>query len=68
MTVASQLKQTMSVLKGTVNTLETFASYTENSEAKKVLDMNIEKINSVVKDFEDRIGLIEFEEPQYKGF
>ena len=68
MTVASQLKQTMSTLKGSISTLETFASYTENAEAKDVLERNIKKISSVVDGFENRIKSIEFEEPQYKGF
>jgi len=68
MTVASKLKQTMSSLKGSMATLETFAAYTENPEAKDVLERNIQKIKGVVDGFENRLKVVEFEEPQYKGF
>ena len=68
MTVASQLKQTMSSLKGSVATLETFATYSENTEAKDVLEKNIQRIKGVVDKFENRLKVVEFEEPQYKGF
>lgn len=68
MTVGTQVKQTMASLKGAMVTLETFASAEENREARDILARNVEKINEVIGDIEKRVGLMEFEEPQYKGF
>lgn len=68
MTISSQVKQTIASLKGTQATLKTFASIEENQETKQTLNRNITRINDVVKDLEKRLGVLEFEEPQYKGF
>lgn len=68
MTVASRVKQTLASLKGTQATLETFASSEQNPEAKAVLSRNSQKIKLVVTDMEKRLSVLEFEEPQYKGF
>lgn len=68
MTVASRVKQTLAGLKGVQATLETFASFEENPETKAVLNRNTQRMNQVIRDMEKRIGVLEFEEPQYKGF
>jgi len=68
MTVSAQVKQTLVSLKGVQSTLETFASIEENHEVKDTLTRNSQKINLVIGELEKRIGVLEFEEPQYKGF
>ncbi|TYO97293.1 DUF1657 domain-containing protein [Desulfallas thermosapovorans] len=68
MTVSSQVKQTIASLKGTRATLESFASIESNQQAKQVLQKNIVRLEGVIKDLENRLGVLEFEEPQYKGF
>ena len=66
MTVATQVKQTLANLKGLEATLNSFASIEENREAKEVLFRNAERISNVIKDVEDRVVVLEYEEPQYK--
>jgi len=68
MTISAQVRQTLASLKGVQATLETFASSEENQEAKAILSRNTQRINHVVRDMEKRLGVLEFEEPQYKGF
>lgn len=68
MTIGAQVKQTIASLKGVRFTLESFASIEENPESKDALWQNIQRINGVIKDLEKRAGVLEFEEPQYKGF
>ncbi|MCG9967361.1 DUF1657 domain-containing protein [Pelotomaculum terephthalicicum JT] len=68
MTISAQVRQTLASLKGVQATLETFASSEENQEAKAILRRNTQRINHVVRDMEKRLSVLEFEEPQYKGF
>ncbi len=68
MTIGAQVKQTIASLKGVQSTLESFASMEENQESKDALWRNTRQINGVIKDLEKRAGVLEFEEPQYKGF
>lgn len=68
MTVSAQVKQTLASLKGARATIETFASVEENPEAKEALDRNLKRIGQVMESMEKRLSVLEFEEPQYKGF
>jgi len=68
MTVGAQVKQTIASLKGARATLETMASIEENRDARAVLAGSVRRIDQIIKDMEKRVGAIEFEEPQYKGF
>lgn len=68
MTISAQVKQTLASLKGAQATLETFASLEQNPEAKAVYSRSTQRINHVIRDMEKRLGVLEFEEPQYKGF
>jgi len=68
MTISAQVKQTLASLKGVQATLETFASFEENLKAKTILSRNTQRINHVIRDMEKRLSVLEFEEPQYKGF
>ncbi len=68
MTVATQLKQTLAGLKSAQANLETFAMQTQNPQAKQLFTSAAEQTKTVVQSLEPRIGEIEKEEPQYKGF
>ncbi|MCL6610793.1 MAG: DUF1657 domain-containing protein [Peptococcaceae bacterium] len=68
MTVAAQVKQTLAGLKGAQAALEAFASIEENPEAKFVLSRNADRLKQVIGDLHRRVGVLEYEEPQYKGF
>jgi hypothetical protein len=68
MTISGEVKQTLASLKGVSATLVSFASIEENPEAKAVLCRNMQRINGVIKDLDERVRVLEFEEPQYKGF
>lgn len=68
MTVASQVKQTLASLKGVQATLKNLATVEENREAKEVFINNARKIEEVIGNIEKRVGVLEYDEPQYKGF
>ncbi|TEB07847.1 hypothetical protein Psch_01402 [Pelotomaculum schinkii] len=68
MTISAQVKQTLASLKGIEATLEDFSRIEENTEAKEVLRRNAQRVNQVIGNFEKRLSVLEFEEPQYKGF
>ncbi|HOV79065.1 MAG TPA: DUF1657 domain-containing protein [Bacillota bacterium] len=68
MTVGAQVKQTLAGLKGARAALENFVAVEENPEAKAVLSRNLHKVGRVIADMEKRLAVLEFEEPQYKGF
>jgi len=68
MTISAQVKQTLASLKVVQGTLETFSSSGEKPEAKEILSSNSQKIAIIIKDLEKRLSVLEFEEPQYKGF
>ncbi|OLO42643.1 hypothetical protein BTR23_01120 [Alkalihalophilus pseudofirmus] len=68
MTVASQVKQCLSTLKGIEASLNTFSIETEDEEARQVFHETCLTTRKVIGDIEKRIGELEREEPQYNGF
>ncbi len=68
MTVSSQTKQTLASLKGVQATLETFALHEEDPDSKELYRKNSLRLKQVVDSLEERIAVLELEEPQYKGF
>ncbi|HBX22123.1 MAG TPA: DUF1657 domain-containing protein [Desulfotomaculum sp.] len=68
MTVATQVKQTLAGLKSVQASFETFAMQTQNQQAKQLYTSAAQQTQSIVQSIEPRIGEIEQEEPQYKGF
>ncbi len=68
MTVAAQVKQTLAGLKSAQASFETFALQTQNQQAKQLYTSAAEQTKTIVQSIEPRIGEIEKEEPQYKGF
>lgn len=68
MTVAAQVKQTIASLKGAIATLDTFCTLEENQEVKNLLEKNVKKVGGVIDALEQRVKVLEYEEPQYNGF
>ncbi|HLR01969.1 MAG TPA: DUF1657 domain-containing protein [Virgibacillus sp.] len=66
MTVATQVKQTISGLKSAQASLEQFALETENQQAKQLFQTAAQQTQTVVDSIEPRMTQIEQEEPQYK--
>ena len=68
MTIASQLKQTIANLKGAESTLKVYSLQTQDEDAKLAYEQAVQITEEVLKDLEDRLKTLEFEEPQYKGY
>jgi len=68
MTVASQVKQTLAGLKSAQASLESYALQTQNQQAKQLYTSAAQQAKAIVDSLEPRIGQIEQQEPQYKGF
>lgn len=67
MTVSAQIKQTLATLKNCQSTLRTYTVQMQNLETKLVFEEALYRTNEIIKDLENRLKIIEFEEPQYKG-
>lgn len=67
MTAISKVKQTLTTLKGAEATLKMYSLQERDKEARAIYDQASKEINKIKTDLEKRIGLMEFEEPQYKG-
>ncbi|MFA9558606.1 DUF1657 domain-containing protein [Evansella sp. AB-rgal1] len=68
MTVASQVKQCVASLKNIEASLNSFAIQSQNKEASETFQETANRTRKVITDMEKRVGQIELEEPQYKGF
>lgn len=66
MTVASQLKQTIASLKGAKSTLKIYLLQSQDKDTKSTYEEAVAATDEVVKNLENRLKTIEFEEPQYK--
>lgn len=67
MTVISKVKQTLATLRGTEATLKMYSLQERDKEAKAIYAEASKEISKIKTDLEQRIGVMEFEEPQYKG-
>jgi hypothetical protein len=65
-TVASQVKQTLSGLKSAQASLESFALQTQNQQAKQLYASAAQQTKTIIDTLEPRVNEIENEEPQYK--
>ena len=68
MTVSSKVKQTLANLKGTQSTLRLYSIQTLDKNAKSTFQEALVGTSEIIKDLEERLKTLEFEEPQYKGF
>ncbi|KRF62098.1 hypothetical protein ASG99_06785 [Bacillus sp. Soil768D1] len=68
MTIAAEVKQCVASLKGVEAGLSSLALRTQDDESKRILHETMMVVNEVMKDVHKRVGELEREEPQYKGF
>ncbi|MFJ7748175.1 DUF1657 domain-containing protein [Peribacillus sp. NPDC097295] len=68
MTIASDVKQCAASLKGLEAGLSNLALRTQDDESKRILHETMMKVSEVTKDIQERVGELEREEPQYRGF
>jgi hypothetical protein len=67
MTVGRKVKQTLANLKGVESTLKVYSLQSSNNEEKAIYRSALNTTKQVIKDIENRVKKLEFEEPQYKG-
>ncbi|CAK6481336.1 MULTISPECIES: DUF1657 domain-containing protein [Bacillaceae] len=68
MTIGSEVKQCLASLKGVEASLSSLALRTQDNESKQTLHETMMVVNEVVTDLKKRVGELEREEFQYKGF
>lgn len=68
MTIASEVKQCMASLKGVEASLSSLALRTQDDESKRTLHETMMIVHEAVEDIKNRVGELEREETQYKGF
>ncbi len=68
MTVASEVKQCVANLKGIEAGLSSLAMVTQDEETARTIHETMMMVSEILKDMKKRIGVLEREEMQYKGF
>ncbi|MEJ8553777.1 DUF1657 domain-containing protein [Tepidibacter sp. Z1-5] len=68
MSVGAKVKQTLASLKGTQSTLRLYSIQSQDKETKETYKEALDITNEIINDLEERIKVLEFEEPQYKGY
>jgi uncharacterized protein YoxC len=68
MTIASEVKQCLASLKGVEASLSSLAQRAQDNVSKRNLHESMLTVNEVAVELEKRIGVLEREELQYKGF
>ncbi|MFY4776951.1 DUF1657 domain-containing protein [Metabacillus sp. RGM 3146] len=68
MTISSEVKQCLANLKSAQASLSDFALKTGNKDSKKVFHECMMHMDPIISDLKERVGELEREEPQYKGF
>lgn len=67
MTVGSKVKQTLADLKGAHGNLKLYSAMSRDEETKTAFDEALTVTGEVIRDLEDRLRVLESQEPQYKG-
>ncbi|MED4399853.1 DUF1657 domain-containing protein [Metabacillus fastidiosus] len=68
MTVGSDVKQCLAIVKGIDASLSNLAIVSQDEETKRVFHEMMLLIGEVKEDLQKRVGKLELEEFQYKGF
>jgi Protein of unknown function (DUF1657) len=68
MTIASDVKQCLASLKGVEAGLSNLSLRTQDDQSKQTLHETMNVVNEIVTDLKKRVGELEREETQYKGF
>ncbi|MBC2581897.1 DUF1657 domain-containing protein [Clostridium sp. DJ247] len=67
MTVGSNIKQTLATLRNIQGTLRLYSVQEQNEAAKNAYIQSLDVTSEIITDLENRVKIMEFHEPQYKG-
>jgi hypothetical protein len=67
MTVASQVNQTLTSLKGVQGTIRIYSTQTQDKETMSAFKEALETTEGIINDLENRVQILEYQESQYKG-
>jgi hypothetical protein len=68
MTVASQLKQTITSLQGAASSMANYALHHPDRQVKELFQDCQHEVELILQELNHRLQEIEFEEPQFRGF
>ncbi|MBA4542177.1 MULTISPECIES: DUF1657 domain-containing protein [Thermoactinomyces] len=68
MTVAAKVKTCLASLRSAQAGLEQFSVESQTQDAKKVFSEAAQTVLEIIEQVERRVGELEREEPEYKGF
>ncbi|GGM39022.1 hypothetical protein GCM10011351_26470 [Paraliobacillus quinghaiensis] len=68
MTVASDVKQCLSSVKSAESGLARLKEHAEDEEMKAIFTETMTTMSEIIEDLKKRVGKLELEEEQYKGF
>ncbi|MGN4445835.1 DUF1657 domain-containing protein [Bacillus cereus group sp. MYBK79-1] len=68
MTVIASVKTCLASVRGAQASLSSLSLNSTDDETKRVFHECMLEMDSVIADLQDRVSLLEREEPQYKGF
>jgi len=68
MTTYAKVKQTLVSLEGAKATMDMIGQISWEDQSRKTFSRNAEKLHVVIERLKKRVQIMEFEEPDYKGF
>ncbi|MDJ1474882.1 DUF1657 domain-containing protein [Bacillus sp. LS15-K4] len=68
MTVIASVKTCLASVRGAQASLSSLSLNSQDSESKRVFHECMLEMDSIIADLQNRVSLLEREEPQYKGF
>lgn len=67
MTVGSKVKQTLAAFKGVESTLRIYSVQSESKEEREIFEEARKVTEEIIKNLDQRVIRIQYEEPQYKN-
>ncbi|MED0904448.1 DUF1657 domain-containing protein [Bacillus cereus] len=68
MTVIASVKTCLASVRGAQASLSSLSLNSQDEESKRVFHECMLEMDSIITDLQDRVSVLEREEPQYKGF
>jgi hypothetical protein len=69
MTVIASVKTCLASVRGAQASLSSLSLHSQDAESKRVFhEMCMLEMESIIADLQNRVSVLEREEPQYKGF
>ncbi|HDR7631769.1 TPA: DUF1657 domain-containing protein [Bacillus mycoides] len=68
MTVIASVKTCLASVRGAQASLSSLSLNSQDAESKRVFHKCMLEMDSIITDLQNRVSVLEREEPQYKGF